>query len=197
MLEDGATTGTLWRLVRGPLYDAKSYNKYYINGFLFSPKWHDDTVKTQDSGVCMKAITTFRSSRKDKNPIDVETMWYGVIREILEVDYTDFQMVVFYCDWVKVEDTTNGCKICPDSNLMLVNLNNLKRIDQPCNEPVILASEASQVFYSKDRKNPNWWVVTHSPSRLTNQADQLDLPIVVRSALADEPHMKSLIDSVH
>ncbi|OVA03948.1 hypothetical protein BVC80_1455g17 [Macleaya cordata] len=85
------TDSELWRYVEGPVGEAKEYKKYRVNGFIFSPKSHDDTVATQDSGVCMEATTTFRASRKDKHPIDQVTKWYGVIRQILEVNYTDFQ----------------------------------------------------------------------------------------------------------
>ena len=83
-------------------------------------------------------------------------MWYGVIKQIMELDYTIFKEVVFYCDWVKVEDKTNGCKLCPNSNLVMVNLDKLKSVSSELDEPVILAFEASQVFYSKDIRNPNW-----------------------------------------
>lgn len=175
------------------MHQAKTYRKYRINGFVFSTRSHDETVATQDSGVCMEAITSFTASRKDKIPVDASTKWYGVIEQILEQDYTDFQQVVFYCNWVRVEDKTNGCKLCPDSNLVLVNLNKMKSVDQYFDEPVILASEASQVFYSKDLKNPNWSVVIHSPRRLTCRVDSLDVPTVFQSTLEDQPNLKPLM----
>lgn len=186
----------LWRFVVGPLFKAKTYKKYRVNGFVFSTRSHDETVGTQDSGVCMNAITAFTSSRKDKNPINASTNWYGVIEEIIELDYTTFHHVVFYCNWVRVEDKTNGCKLCPDSNLVMVNLNRLKSINNSFDEPVILASEASQVFYSKDLRNPNWWVVIHSPRRLTCEVDDLDAPTVFQSILEDQPSLESLMQSL-
>ena len=82
-------------------------------------------------------------------------MWYGVIRQIIELDYTIFKEVVFYCNWVRVEDKANGCKHCTDSNLVMVNFEKFKSIDSVLDELVILASEASQVFYSRDLRNPN------------------------------------------
>jgi len=146
----------LWRLVQGPKHKVKTFKKYRVNGYMFSPKYHDDTVSTQDSGVCMKAWTEFRAKKSDKNLKEACTMWYGVIRQIIELDYTIFKEVVFYCDWVRVEDKANGCKHCPDSNLVMVNFEKFKSIDSVLDEPVILASEASQVFYSRDLRNPNW-----------------------------------------
>ncbi|EYU40698.1 hypothetical protein MIMGU_mgv1a021759mg, partial [Erythranthe guttata] len=147
------TKAMMWRLVQGPRHEAKSYKKYRVNGFVFSPKYHDDIVVTQDSGVCMKAWTTFRAKKGDKRLKDAWTMWYGVIKQILELDCTLFKEVVFYCDWVRVEDKVNGCKHCPDSNLVMVNFDKFKSCSSELDEPVILASEATQVFNSKDLKN--------------------------------------------
>ena len=99
--------------MNGPKFKARSYMKYQVNGFIFSPKSYEERMVTQDSGVCMRAITKFRASGKDKNYKEAETMYYGVIQEIIELDYIDFKQTVFYCDWVKVEDKVNGCKIDP------------------------------------------------------------------------------------
>ena len=194
LLENDDTSSELWFFARGPLFKAKTFRKYHVNGYLFSTKSHDETVLTQDSGVCMSAITTFTSSRKDKNPIDASAMWYGVIKQILEVDYTNFKEVVFYCDWVRVEDKTNGCKLCPDSNLLMVNFNRLKSSDKMLDEPAICAKEAHQVFYSRDLKNPDWWVVIHSPRRMTSQVDQLEVPKDFQSTLAQQPNLRSLLE---
>ena len=105
-------------------------------------------------------------------------MWYGVIKQIIELDYTIFKEVVFYCDWVRVEDKINGCKHCTDSNLVMVNFDKLKSSGSELDEPVTLASEMSQVLYSKDLRNPNWWVVIHSLKRLTSRVDELEIPMV-------------------
>lgn len=197
LVEINNTGSTLWRYVVGPLFEVRTYKKYRINGFVFSPQYHDQNVVTQDSGVCMKAITTFVSSAKDPNGKDAWTMWYGVIRHIMQLEYAhDMHVVVFYCDWVKVEDKTNGCKLNHDSSLVMVNLNKLKSIDKITDEPFILASEASQVFYSKDLKNEDWWVVIHSPKRLSSLVDDLEIPRDYKSNLEDQPHSEQPISSV-
>ena len=183
---------TLWRLAHGPRFMALSYTKYQVNGFLFSTKMYEDRMVTQDSGVCMKAITKFRASGKDKNYKEAETTYYGVIQQILELDYTDFKQTVFYCDWVKVEDKINGCKIDPASNLIMINLGKLKNRDNVNDEPFILASEASQVFYSKDLENDSWYVVLHSPKRLTTNVDDIESPTVYQLALEDNEKLEDL-----
>ena len=94
----------LWYYVSGPTWEAKTHLKYRINGYVFSPQHYDKTHSTQDSGVCMDAITMFIPSEKYLNSMDDDTTWYGVVKEIIEVDYYDFQHVVFYCDWVNIAD---------------------------------------------------------------------------------------------
>lgn len=147
---------------------------------------------TQDSGVCMRAITKFRASGKHKNYKEAETVYYGVIQQIIELDYIDFKQTVFYCDWVKVEDKINGCKIDPFSNLITVNLEKLKTKDRVNDDPFILASEANQVFYSKDLKNSGWFVVLHTPKRLTTTVDDTEFPIFYQSAFEDNKKLENL-----
>jgi hypothetical protein len=175
------------------MHKVKTFKKYRVNGYVFSPKYYDDTVCTQDSGVYIKAITEFRARKSDTNLKEASIMWYGVIRQILELDYTMFKEDVFYCDWVKVEDKVNGYKICEDSNLVMVNLEKLKSINRVFDEPVILASEASQVFYSRDLKNPKWWVVIHPPKRMTSRVDDLEVPNVFHSIVEEQPHLEDLL----
>ena len=170
--------------------------KYQVNGFLFSPKSYKERKQTQDSGVCMRAITQFRASGKDKNFKEAETTYYGVIQQIIELDYIDFKQTVFYCDWVKVEDKINGCKIDHVSSLITVNLGKLKNKDSVNDEPFILASEASQVFYSKDLKNNGWSVVLHTPRRLTTNVDDIEFPTVYQSAFEDNEKLKDLTKSI-
>lgn len=135
--------------ISGPKWKAITYLKYKVNGYTFSPQHYNDTISTQDSGVCMDAITTFVACSKDLNPTDDDTTWYGVNKEIMEVDYYNYQHVVFYYDWVNVGDKTNGCKVCSNANVLVVNLKRLKNTNGEYDEPAILACEASQVFYIK------------------------------------------------
>lgn len=58
---------------------------------------------------------------------------------------------MFYCDWVNVGDKTNGCKLCPNSNLLKVKLKKLKSTDKEYDEPAILTFEASQIFLCNNR----------------------------------------------
>ncbi|KAF6140352.1 hypothetical protein GIB67_011371 [Kingdonia uniflora] len=129
----------------------------------------------------MKAITTFISRKSDPNGVEDETTYYGVVKEILELDYFDFQQTVFYCYWVRIEDKVNGCVIDPKTNLIYVNLEKLKRISKEVDEPFVLASQASQVFYCKDlTRNDYWHVVLDAPKKLTQDVDTYEDPLVFK-----------------
>ncbi|KAF9598281.1 hypothetical protein IFM89_026519 [Coptis chinensis] len=52
--------------------------------------------------------TSFRASAKDRNLVDDEVTYYGVVKRILELDYVEFKQTVFSCDWGAIEDKTNG-----------------------------------------------------------------------------------------
>ncbi|XP_026383701.1 uncharacterized protein LOC113279217 [Papaver somniferum] len=182
----------LWRYVRGPV-SQKEYKRYCVNGFSFCSQANQEKAKTQDSGVTVVASTTFRSSKRDKRPVTNLTRWYGVIRQILELNYGTFKETVFFCDWVKVN---NGIKICQDSDFPLVNLSILKSHTNISDEPVILAEEATQVFYSRDVKHPDWWVVIHRPRGMNADVDKAEIPgrDSFQDILAEEPHLRKLME---
>ncbi|KAF6173917.1 hypothetical protein GIB67_039868, partial [Kingdonia uniflora] len=118
---------TLKRLVDGPSFKVTSYKTYRVNGFVFCTADSESSKTTQNSGVKMKAMTNFAASARDQNPREAETIYYGVVKEIIELDYYDFPQTVFYCDWVQVKDKVNGCTFDVEANLTFVNLEKLKR----------------------------------------------------------------------
>ena len=77
--------------------------------------------------------------------------YYGVIKEIWEVDYVMFRIPVFKCDWV---ESNNGVKV-DELGFTLVDLSRLGYKS----EPFILASQAKQVFYIEDPSDCRWSVV--------------------------------------
>ncbi|KAF9587490.1 hypothetical protein IFM89_003429 [Coptis chinensis] len=122
--------------------------------------------------------TSFRASAKDRNLVNDEVTYYGVVKRILELDYVEFKQTVFYCDWVRIEDKTNGCTVDPDTNLVFVNLGRFMRNTSEVDEPFILASEAKQVFYCWDLSRDNWHVVLDAPKRLSQEIDAYEDPLV-------------------
>ncbi|KAF6175756.1 hypothetical protein GIB67_035883 [Kingdonia uniflora] len=120
---------------------------------------------TQNSGVKIKAMTNFVASARDQNPRVAETIYYGVAKEIIELDYYDFPQTVFYCDWVRVEDKVNGCVFDAEANLTFVNLQKLKRNSKVDDEPYYLASQ--DLMISPSQSTPS----------LPNPSEPLPIPV--------------------
>ncbi|KAL0544456.1 hypothetical protein IC582_019571 [Cucumis melo] len=96
-------------------------------------------------------------STRDKNLVMSDMTFYGVIREIWEIDYHQLSFILFKCDWV---DNRSGVKV-DELGFTIVDL---KRIGHK-SDSFILATQAKQVFYVQDSANPEWSVVLTSPQR--------------------------------
>ena len=129
---------TLKWLEHGPKTYATKYHGYLINGCRFHVKILENVRATQNSGVCTDAQTLLRSSAKDKNPIHQTTTYYGVIQEIMLLDYYLVQYPLFKCDWIYVLKK-NGMKV-DELGLTMVNLKRCLRKDRVQDDPFILAS---------------------------------------------------------
>ncbi|KAF6168877.1 hypothetical protein GIB67_038374 [Kingdonia uniflora] len=88
---DNEKVPVLKRLPDGPDHNAISYKAYRANDFVFHTKGSKSSTTTQNSGVTMKAIATFISRKSYPNGVEDETTYYGVVKEIRELDYFDFQ----------------------------------------------------------------------------------------------------------
>lgn len=85
--------------------------------------------------------------------------YYGVLREIIELDFYKFRVVLFKCDWVG-----SGKKdIKVEDGLTLVNLH--PRVHSYARDPFILVEQANQVFYVRENSTSPWYVVLRAPPR--------------------------------
>ncbi|KAF9608948.1 hypothetical protein IFM89_012116 [Coptis chinensis] len=82
----------------GPNFQTILYNTYQANGYVFSTAEWDTNKTTQNSGIKMNVMTNFCASAKDKKLVSDDTTYYGLIRQILELDYFDFTITVFCFD---------------------------------------------------------------------------------------------------
>ncbi|TYK05501.1 hypothetical protein E5676_scaffold83G002130 [Cucumis melo var. makuwa] len=144
-------------IAHGPSPDVATYSSYIINGYYYHTKRHDDIRRVQNNGVSITATTMQVSSSKDKNLVMLDMTFYGVIREIWEIDYHQLSFILFKCDWV---DNRSGVKV-DELGFTIVDL---KRIGHK-SDSFILATQAKQVFYVQDSANPKWSVVLTSPQR--------------------------------
>ena len=140
---------TLRALSYGPSPHVIKHSGYIINGIHFDTQDRDNEWITQNSGVSIIAKTMQFSSAKDKNPFFGDLVYYGVVKEIWELDYTSFRIPLFLCDWV---DTNNGVRV--DKNgFTLIDLSRLGHKE----EPFILATQAKQVFYVRHSRDAQSW----------------------------------------
>ena len=83
-----------------PSSNALSYKGYIINGHRFHTK--DVERETQNYGVTYDATTMCRASAKDiSQRVNVVT-YYGVVTDIILLDYHVFYIPVFKCHWANI-----------------------------------------------------------------------------------------------
>ncbi|KAF5467964.1 hypothetical protein F2P56_012164 [Juglans regia] len=133
----------LYAIACGPDPWVGSYSGCIMNGIRFHTKLREVNRRTQNSGVVV-------TSEHQGTMVD----FYGVLNDILEVRYMGWRRVwLFSCDWFDVGDTIRGIKI--GDHLTSVNMSKTWYKD----DPFVLASQASQVFYLKDTKLSGSWHV--------------------------------------
>ena len=188
---------TLKTLADGPNFEAISYTAYAVNGYVFYTADVEMNKITQNSGVSIKAMTICRSSAKDKKPVVKEVAYYGIVKQILELDYHYFKVVVFYCDWVCTEDAT-GLRVDAETNLIFVNMRRLKGNTKENDEPFILAYQETQVFYCKDHSRPSeeWHVVLDVLKRLNCDVDSFEDPLVFEARMNENTIAATLQDDI-
>ncbi|XP_042418214.1 uncharacterized protein LOC122006686 [Zingiber officinale] len=160
---DNSSDRIQW-LAHGPRKHVISYTGYIINGHRFYTI--DVGRSTQDSGVSVEDDTIWQSSSTDSHTVG-RLSYYGVIRDIVLLDYYFFKVPVFRCDWANP-----GTGIKMDDGFTLVNLHQGLRTFE--NDPFILASQAKQVFYSRENDESNWYVLLKAPAQGIHNMDLLE-----------------------
>uniref|UniRef100_A0A803MIG0 DUF4216 domain-containing protein n=1 Tax=Chenopodium quinoa TaxID=63459 RepID=A0A803MIG0_CHEQI len=85
-------------------------------------------------------MSSFASFR-DQNPVVGDVKYYGVVEDIIELDYFGhFKVVLFRCSWFQVEQDEFGLTCA-----------NFKRLCYT-NDPFVMANQVNQVFYVQDSK---------------------------------------------
>ena len=135
----------LFALACGPDFRVKKYSSCVVNGVRFNTVDRDKNKKTQNSGVMSK-------SEHNGQPID----FFGTLKEIIQLEYNmdGRSVVLFKCDWYKLDGKKNELK--DDGFFKSINVGSLWYK----NDCYILSTQSRKVFYLPDtRWGQNWQVV--------------------------------------
>lgn len=181
MSEENPKSKDLKLLSRRPNFIGLKYEKFVVNGFRFHTRDLASSRNTQNSGVRVKATTSSFSSTRDQNPILSDLDYFGVLKNIIELDYDGGRRVVLFdCDWV-----SKGKRLKKDDEgFTLANFSNVR----PHNEPFILASQAQQVFYVQDPMATEWNVVVSTVARAQYDMEpRVDTETFLQSDVCNPP----------
>ncbi|KAK5770649.1 hypothetical protein PVK06_046802 [Gossypium arboreum] len=88
----------------------KRYSGFIINGFRFRTKYRERLRRTQNCGVVVNSLITSYASARDSNPVEGNMEYYGLLTDIIELDYYGkWKVVLFRCDWADA-NTARGIK---------------------------------------------------------------------------------------
>ncbi|TXG72584.1 hypothetical protein EZV62_001163 [Acer yangbiense] len=90
-------SSTLKWLAFGPMQQVTSYTSYVVNGKRY--RTIDSEKCTQDSGVSLEAEMICTNNAKDDTQVIKKMVYYGILREILLLDFYKFCVPLFKCDW--------------------------------------------------------------------------------------------------
>uniref|UniRef100_A0A803MY05 DUF4216 domain-containing protein n=1 Tax=Chenopodium quinoa TaxID=63459 RepID=A0A803MY05_CHEQI len=151
-------------LAGGPNFRASFYSGYVYNGCKFYTKEQDKISTMQNSGVVVEAEAMHFASAKDNRPAYGKMLYYGIIEQIIEMQYNDLIIPIFGCKWVN----NNTVVEYEDIGFTLVNFDKLGHEE----DPYILVSQAKQVFYMTDPANKKRSAVIKPRSRhIINEYD--------------------------
>jgi hypothetical protein len=162
-------------LAKAPMTIAYKYSSYNINGFNFHTQSYDQGRSIQNSSVAVVAESASTDRGNNDNIIIRKKTYYGIIKEILELNYHHKgNVVLFKCDWVDNRVQDKWVKI-DQFGITSVNFKHLFHTGEKLSdEPFILASQAVQVYYVPDPVDTEWAAVVQSKPRDVYDFDNLE-----------------------
>ncbi|KAG8472909.1 hypothetical protein CXB51_034798 [Gossypium anomalum] len=177
-------------LSQGPNRVIKRYSAFLINGYRFHTKYRERMRRTQNCGIVVNSSITSYASARDSNPLEGNVEYYGLLTDIIELDYYGkWKVVLFRCDWADV-NTAPGIKK-DQFGFTMVNFSRLIYTGQQLmDEPYVFSSKVKQVFYSKDPTDEGWYVVIRNTPR-----DLFDMGKMRRRKLRDLSNVQNTPNS--
>ncbi|XP_035545076.1 uncharacterized protein LOC109022087 [Juglans regia] len=122
-----------------------SYSGCITNGIRFHTKNHEEHRRTQNSGVMVIS----------EQPGSEKLEFFGRLTDILEIRYMGWHHVyLFKCEWFDISDSKQGIRV--EKHFISMNMSRTAYKD----DPFVLACQASQVFYLKNRSiRGDWYIV--------------------------------------
>ncbi|KAK5836049.1 hypothetical protein PVK06_011793 [Gossypium arboreum] len=116
----------------------------------FHTKYRERLRRTQNCGIVVNSSITSYASARDSNPVEGNVEYYGLLTNIIKLDYYGkWKVVLFRCDW---DDVNTARRIKNHKfSFTMVNFSGLIHTEeQLIDELYVFSSQVKQVFYSKD-----------------------------------------------
>ncbi|XP_052117681.1 uncharacterized protein LOC110281750 [Arachis duranensis] len=155
---NNVTDSNIHSLAWGPLRIVKCWPIYKVNGFKFHTRSHSSGKSTQNYGICVKG-TGYGEYEND---------FYGLLNEIIQVEYTGLplkRVVLFKCEWF---DPTIGKGTKVNKEYGIIQIRKNRRYGKY--DPFIIAHKAIQVYFvphpmSNTKEKAEWWFVFKTKAR--------------------------------
>jgi hypothetical protein len=135
----------LFSLACGPDFRVKKYSSCIVNGVRFNTIDRDKNKKTQNSGVMSQSTHNGHV-----------TDFFGTLKEIIQLDYNKRSIVLFKCNWFKLDGKRTELK--DDGFFKSIIVGSLWIKNYCC----ILATQARKVFYLTDTRFGKIWQVVQT-----------------------------------
>ncbi|MCO5594101.1 hypothetical protein L7F22_048122 [Adiantum nelumboides] len=131
----------------------RKYNALWSHGSHFRVEKIDKIRKTYDCGV----MATFDQDASNTSNIEVRLDYYGLIQDILEVNYRRFSHFILDVRWFKVIKRGRNATVPRDqSGLYAIDS---KAIWRDKNDTFVFPHQCEQIVFYPTRSNPRWWYV--------------------------------------
>ena len=133
-----------------------TYQAYDINGYTFYTKERDKKTSHQNNSVRIECMTVNEAGKR---------VYCGTIKEIWELDYVKVKVALFRCAWIPLGQVRidEYRKTCVNRTTMQYHA-----------DPLILANDATQIFFVEDPLHKNCHVVMHGKRRVLGVKDVAD-----------------------
>ena len=88
-------------LLMPPSRNAKSYKSMYAYGNHIRVRSVESNINTCDSGVAATFLQACHARNSSRNVRTTNLEYIGWVEEIIGVDYSEFELIVLYCTWVR------------------------------------------------------------------------------------------------